>query len=125
MKNQMVLLEIQSSEPKREVAFYSAVFGWKFERQTSAPIEYYHFEAGIVYGGLMQRMAGAPAAGFGTNAFTCTFEVENFDETAQKIEACGGKVAMPKFAIPGRCWQGYFMDADNNVFGISQTDSKA
>ena len=27
---------------------------------------------------------------------------------------------MPKFAVPGRCWQGYFLDPDHNVFGISK-----
>ena len=25
---------------------------------------------------------------------------------------------MTKFEIPGICWQGYFLDADNNTFGI-------
>lgn len=29
---------------------------------------------------------------------------------------------MPKFAIAGRCWQGYFVDLDNNVFGIFEVD---
>ncbi|WP_286514428.1 VOC family protein [Empedobacter falsenii] len=52
-------------------------------------------------------------------------EVENFDETAQKILENGGIIAMPKFAIPGMCWQGYFLDTDNNVFGIFEVDRHA
>lgn len=90
-----------------------------------APIEYYHFDTGGVYGGLMKRMAPVPSPETGTNAFTCTFEVKNFDETAAEILKHGGRTAMPKFAITGRCWQGYFLDADNNVFGISQLDNNA
>lgn len=30
----------------------------------------------------------------------------------------GGQITIPKFAIPGKCWQGYFIDLDNHVFGI-------
>jgi hypothetical protein len=44
----------------------------------------------------------------GTNAFICSIEVVNFDETAKIILANGGAVAVPKMAVPGRCWQGYF-----------------
>jgi predicted enzyme related to lactoylglutathione lyase len=61
----------------------------------------------------------------GTNAFTCSIEVADFDATAEKIAIAGGTVAMPKFAIPGLCWQGYFSDPDNNVFGIFQPDPGA
>jgi len=51
--------------------------------------------------------------------------VESFDDTAALVIANGGKVALPKFAIPGRCWQGYFIDPDNNTFGIFQVDENA
>ena len=45
--------------------------------------------------------------------------------TAQKILENGGIIAMPKFAIPGMSWQGYFLDTDNNVFGIFEVDRHA
>ncbi|HSW65552.1 MAG TPA: VOC family protein, partial [Bacillota bacterium] len=44
---------------------------------------------------------------------------------AKYIVANGGKVAMEKFAVPGKCWQGYFLDPDNNTFGIFQPDPDA
>ena len=69
-------------------------------------------------GGLLERPVKTPPTEYGTNAFTCSMEVANFDETANKILENGGIVAMSKFEIPGRCWQGYFIDTDNNVFGI-------
>jgi hypothetical protein len=52
-------------------------------------------------------------------------EVKDFDETAKKIQDLGGKIAMPKFAIPGTCWQGYFLDTEANVFGVFQVDNTA
>jgi predicted enzyme related to lactoylglutathione lyase len=62
---------------------------------------------------------------YGTNAYTCSMQVSDFDATAQKIMDLGGMVAMEKFAVPGKCWQGYFLDLDHNVFGIFQVDESA
>jgi len=76
-------------------------------------------------GGVLKRPVKTPPMEFGTNAFTCSIQVENFDASAQTIVENGGQLAMSKFAIPGRCWQGYFMDTDNNVFGIFEVDENA
>jgi predicted enzyme related to lactoylglutathione lyase len=57
--------------------------------------------------------------------FVVSIEVENFDETAQKIVSLGGKIALPKFAVPGTCWQGYFIDTEGNTFGLFQVDATA
>src|ERR1700749_2085813 len=110
--NTIGFFEIQSSEPEREQRFYESIFGWKFTRQESVPIEYYLIGTDTIFGGLLKRPVDVPPPGTGTNAFTCSVQVDNFDLTAQKIIDSGGRIAMPKFAVPGRCWQGYFMDAD-------------
>jgi len=52
-------------------------------------------------------------------------EVKDFDATAAAISKSGGMVALPKFAIPKTCWQGYFIDPDGNTFGIFEVDEKA
>ncbi len=43
----------------------------------------------------------------------------------RKILSLGGKIALPKFAVPGVCWQGYFIDTEGNTFGLFQVDEKA
>jgi predicted enzyme related to lactoylglutathione lyase len=63
-----------------------------------------------------------PPTGSGTNAFVCSIQVENFDKIVELILQNGGQVTLPKFAISGRCWQGYFADPDNNTFGIFEVD---
>lgn len=123
--NQVAYFEIQSSDPARDKAFYETVFGWKFTRQESVPIEYYHIETENMFGGLLKRPAAIPPQNSGTNAFTCSMQVNSFDKTASVILQNGGQVALPKFAIPGKCWQGYFLDPDNNVFGIFEADEQA
>ena len=89
------------------------------------PIEYYQIETENMSGGLLKRPAEVPPTHCGTNAFTCSVLVENFDEASRKILAASGQIAMPKFAIPGRCWQGYFLDLDQNTFGLVEADEKA
>jgi uncharacterized protein len=27
--------------------------------------------------------------------------------------------------VPGKCWQGYFIDTEGNTFGISEVDEEA
>ena len=123
--NAIGYFEIQSSNPQREINFYQKVFGWKFIKEEFVPIEYYRIETSSINGGLLKRPAAVPPAEGGTNAYVCSIEVTNFDHTSDMILKNGGRVALPKFAIPGRCWQGYFIDQDNNTFGIFQVDKNA
>jgi len=123
--NSIAYFEIQAANLGKAITFYRAVFGWKFEEQPGLPIKYWRIATNGLDGGLLERPAKTPPQGFGTNAFTCSVEVENFDKTAAMILKNGGQVALPKFAVPGRCWQGYFVDTENNVFGIFQVDSHA
>ena len=123
--NNIGYFEIQSSDTKREINFYQSVFGWQFFKEEFVPIEYYRIETNGINGGLLKRPAKTPPTECGTNAFTCSIQVENFDKTAKVITQNGGQTAMEKFAVPNRCWQGYFIDLDNNVFGIFEVDENA
>lgn len=75
---------------------------------------------------VIQRPAPAPAIGQGTNAYVCTVEVDDYDATERRILDAGGKVALPKMALVGMAWQGYYLDTDGNTFGgIHQPDTEA
>lgn len=117
--------EIQAADPNRAIGFYAHVFGWKFTLAEGMPIEYWRIETEGIRGGLLTRPAPAPAAEQGTNACICSMEVTDFDRTAKTITDLGGRVALPKFAVPGVCWQGYFLDTESNTFGIFQADPNA
>ncbi len=125
MNHGHIYFEIQADDPARAIAFYSRVFGWKFSEIKGLPIKYWTIETGGSRGGLLQRPAPAPAAQSGANAFVCSLEVESFDDTARTIQQAGGTVALPKFAVPNTCWQGYFADPEGNTFGVFQVDSNA
>jgi uncharacterized protein len=123
--NSIVYFEIQSNDPQKCIDFYHNVFEWEFVKQEGLPIEYYRINTQGMEGGMFKRPAETPPLKCGTNAFTCTIQVENFDEISEKIIANGGIIAMPKFAIPGMSWQGYFLDSDHNLFGIFEVDHNA
>lgn len=123
--NTIGYFEIQSTNPAREIHFYKNVFNWHFIKEENLPIEYYRIETNSINGGLLKRPTSTPPQAMGSNAFVCSIEVENFDHTCKAILENGGIIAMPKFAIPGRCWQGYFLDQDNNTIGIFEVNETA
>ena len=125
MSHGYIFFEIQADNVQRAVKFYQNVFDWKFNKQPNLPIEYWDIETGQARGGLLQRPVKSPPPVHVTNAFVCSLEVDNFDAAAAKIMTNGGQVALEKFPVPGRCWQGYFLDTEGNTFGIFQVDDKA
>ena len=125
MNKGRIYSEIQADDPNRAVRSYSQVFVWKFDEIKGLSVSYWRIETGGSRGGLLKRPAGMPPPACGTNAFVCSIEVENVDSTAKTIEQLGGSVALPKFAVPDTCWQGYFVDPEGNTFGIFQVDPNA
>jgi uncharacterized protein len=123
--NAPAYFEIQADDAIRATSFYREIFGWKFQKVEGLPIEYWLITTEGIRGGLLQRPAKTPPPQHGTNAFVCSMEVASFDEVAGKIGQQGGIVALPKFAVPGVCWQGYFVDTEGNTFGIFQPDAAA
>ncbi len=125
MMNTITYFEIQASDPERLISFYEDVFGWEFVREETLPIVYYRIQNAGIYGGMMRRPGKTPPTKYGTNAFMCSVQVDDFDVMAKTILGVGGEIEMTKFAVPGRCWQGYFRDPDNNIFGIFEVDLNA
>jgi len=126
--NGHIYFEIHADDIKRASGFYRDVFNWKFhehESQDDIPVQYLRIETGGTAGGMLKRPADTPPVEYGANAFVCSVEVKNFDRTAAKILDADGNVALPKFAVPGVCWQGYFNDTERNTFGIFQVDENA
>jgi uncharacterized protein len=123
--NAPAYFEIQADDTIRATSFYREIFGWKFQKVDGLPVEYWQIATEGPRGGLLKRPAKTPPPEHGTNAFVCSMEVTNFDETAAKVAQQGGIVALPKFAVPGVCWQGYFVDTEGNTFGIFQADARA
>ena len=131
MANRPVHFELQAADLERAMKFYSEVFDWKFEdysEYVNSP--YFGIITGEegtpgINGAIQPSPAERPSLEMGTNSAVLTMEVENYDQTEQKILMAGGQVALPKMALTGMAWQGYYLDTEGNVFGIHQPDEQA
>lgn len=123
--------EIHADDCERAKAFYAEVFGWSYDdysQVTGSP--YWGVHTGEssdpgIDGGLMQRRGDPPASGQAVNAAVLTMGVESYEAAAAAITAAGGSEVVPKTALPGMAWQGYFTDTEGNLFGIHQPDTDA
>jgi predicted enzyme related to lactoylglutathione lyase len=129
--SRVVHFEIQAEDVDRAKDFYRAVFDWSFEDYGPfVNSDYWGITTGPagqpgIDGGLLQRNAPARPLGHGVNAFVCTIEVLDYDAMERRILAAGGQVALPKMALVGMAWQGYYLDTEGNTFGIHQPDPEA
>ena len=120
----VVHFEIYTNDPDAVRPFYQDVFDWKFKKFEESPIEYWLVTTGDdkepgINGGLARPRAGQSPGTLNT------IGVASLDQSIKKIEARGGKICVPKMAIPGVGWLAYAEDPAGNVFGILQPDESA
>jgi uncharacterized protein len=118
----VVHFEIPIDDPDRAIKFYRNVFGWDISKW-EGPSDYWLVDTGPdgeigINGALMRREGGF------TNT-TNTVGVDSLDEAVAKVEANGGKIILPKMAVPGIGWIAYAQDSEGNNFGMMQSDAAA
>jgi len=102
--------------------FTKKIFGWKIEKW-EGPVEYWLITTGKdnqpgINGGLSKRTESQPST-------VNTIDVPSVDEFVKKVEKNGGKIVVPKHAIPGVGYIAYFEDPEGNMFGMMQDDPSA
>ena len=123
-----VHFEIHASNPQVAIDFYSALFGWSFNKWEGG--EYWMIHTGPdeqpgINGGLIPRRGALPESMAAVNAFVITVDVDNLDAIVATALAAGGVSAAPKMAVPGIGWLAYLKDPDGNIFGVMQADREA
>lgn len=113
--------EIPVDNPDRAEKFYSAVFGWTFQRYPGAPSYYGMASTGDshpgINGALFQRTPDSET--------TLTMETDSIEDSTAKILAEGGSVVQAKTAIPTMGWFATYKDPEGNKFGLFTNDSNA
>ncbi|MEK3854898.1 VOC family protein [Cytobacillus sp. FSL H8-0458] len=127
----LIHFEVHADDMERAKKFYGEVFGWSFQDYSEyAGMPYYGAVTGNdeepgINGALMQRQGPPPGDNQAINGYSCTIGVEDYDAVEGRILENGGTVALPKYALPGMAWQGYYKDTEGNIFGIHQPDANA
>ena len=119
----VVHFEIYTDDPEAVRPFYQDIFGWKIEK-FQGPVEYWLVTTGDdnepgINGGLTRSREGQSPGTLNT------IGVSSLDQSMKKIEQAGGKICVPKMAIPGVGWLAYAQDPASNVFGIIEPDTNA
>lgn len=114
--------EISANEPEKVAAFYEKVFGWKVTKW-EGPVEYWLVDTGDesepgINGGI-SRPEGV------ISGTVNTVGVPDIDEYLAKVTQHGGKIVMPKHAIPGIGYNAYCQDVEGTLFGVHQEDPNA
>jgi predicted enzyme related to lactoylglutathione lyase len=117
-----VHFDISAENPERAVKFYGDVFGWTFQKW-DGPMDYWLVTTGAngelgIDGGLSRRNENS-------NGTVNTVAVPSADEYLERVTQAGGKVIMPKNAIPGVGWFAMCADTEGNSFGIMEGDPQA
>ena len=110
----IVWFEIPADNVERARKFYGDLFGWKIEK-FPGPMEYWHIDTG---GGDDTPDGGLMARKHREHTITNYVNVASVDDSAAKVEKLGGRICMPKTAVPG---MGYFVicqDPENNMFAL-------
>ena len=122
--NRITHFEIYTDDPKMVQPFYQDVFGWKFQKFESGPMEYWLVTTGDdkdpgINGGMTRPRQGQSPGTLNTIA------VESLDRTISNIQQRGGRICVQKMAIPNVGWLAYAADPAGNVFGIIEPDTGA
>ena len=109
----IVHFEIPADDLQRAKTFYTNLFGWKFEGVQG--MDYMIVDTYGLGGGMVKRMQPS-------QQIFVQIGVPSVDEYSAKVEKLGGRVIVPKKAIPGMGYFAICIDTESNVFGIVETD---
>jgi len=117
MGNPVCWFEIISADAPKLQDFYKKIFGWKIS--TDNPFNYgiIDTQAGSGVGGGI----GAPMGGEGHLTFYIA--VPDIDASLAQIVAAGGKVLMPKTAVPNGPTLAHFADPSGHRIGLLEPGS--
>ena len=124
MPNNLAAFAIHVDDTDRAVAFYQAVFGWRFEPW--GPPGFYLIQTGDeespgVQGLMHKRLE--PRTGTGLNGFEPTFSVDDVDVIAEAVRLNGGTITMEKSHIPTVGTLIRFLDTEGNDVGAMRYDT--
>ena len=113
----IVHFEIFCDEEERASKFYAELFGWKVER--IAGTKYWNIST-------QEGAAGGLTHRFNPHQKIINyFGVPSVRDACLKVEELGGKVLVPRMAVPKAGYYSLCMDTEGNIFGLWEEDREA
>ena len=124
----IVYFQIPADDIERSKKFYNQLFSWKIDKSPEANtpegMENWsitttdHNGKEALGGGMSKRQMPQ-------QQITNFIDVKSVDEYSSKAERLGGKVVVPKTAVPGMGYYAVCVDTENNSFGIFESNENA
>ena len=111
--------EIPADDVGRAKSFYSKLFGWEIKEIPG--MDYWIITTKgekAVGGGLMKRQDAQ-------QQIINYIDVSSLDKYAAEVEKLGGKIVVPKTAIPEMGYFAICLDTEKNTFGIFEDNKNA
>lgn len=116
----IVWFNVPADDIKRAQKFYSNLFGWKIKSFRGMK-DFMEIDTGGAEaspnGGLTGRKDGEQSINY--------IGVDSIDKFSAKIEKLGGKICVPKTAVPQMGYFAVCQDTENNGFGLWEANRAA
>jgi uncharacterized protein len=117
----IVWFNVPADDLKRAQKFYRGLFGWKIKPFRGMK-DFMEIDTG---GADASPNGGLTARKTGEQAVTNYISVESVDKFAAKIQKLGGKICVPKTAVPNMGYFALCQDTENNGFGLWEPNQTA
>jgi hypothetical protein len=117
----VVWFNVPADDLKRAQKFYRGLFGWKI-KSFHGMKDFMEIDTGGAdaspNGGLAKRNGGE-------QSIVNYISVDSVEKFTVKIQKLGGKICMPKTAVPKMGYFAVCQDTENNGFGLWESDRNA
>jgi predicted enzyme related to lactoylglutathione lyase len=117
----IVHFELPADEPEVLVQFYRDLFGWTIQKVPIPGFDYWMCQTGEgpgIDGAITRRLLPQ-------QAIINYVNVDEIEAAAERAKALGGKVIVPKTAVPGVGWYCVALDPQGNPLGFWHADKSA
>ena len=119
MTKPVTYVEMHSPDLEASIRFFIEAFGW--DPQPFASPDYFVSPAGSAHGidaGLLRSMDGSPRT-------VSVINVPSLDDATKQVVACGGRIVVEPFTIPGVGRGCYFTDPSGLLIGLHENNPEA
>ena len=117
----IIWFNVPADDLKRAQQFYKSLFGWKIKPFRGMK-DFMEIDTG---GADASPNGGLTGRNGGEESIMNYVSVDSVDKFSAKIQKLGGKIRMPKTAVPNMGYFAVCQDTENNGFGLWESDRNA
>ncbi|MFO1351326.1 MAG: VOC family protein [Gammaproteobacteria bacterium] len=110
-------VEWRVTDLDRSIAFFEALFGWRFARHSTHYRIAFPDQGPAV--GLLETREVRPS-----DSTLIHIRVDDLDAYLRRARGLGAPLATPRTAVPGHGWYAQVVDPDGNIVGLFEAEAE-